>query len=99
MLNIESTCECETAAYNSCNRLRGLEYIQAFEEVTSHCMLDECPLQTVKLCNSILWIGNQVQGLGKDEAEFLDFVSRRRTEVERQRISENEAVLQEYRVS
>lgn len=42
---------------------------------------------------------NQVKGLEDDEAEFLDFVSDKQSEIERAREKENEAMLEEYRVT
>ena len=47
---------------------------------------------------NFLITGNQVQGIDEGEAEFLDFVSKRRDELTKARNEENESVLQEYRV-
>ncbi|XP_064599363.1 PSME3-interacting protein-like [Liolophura sinensis] len=42
---------------------------------------------------------NQVKGLGEDEAEFLDYVSNRQIEINRQRAVETDSILQEMRES
>ena len=45
------------------------------------------------------FLGNQVRGLDEDETEFLDYVSDKQREMEREKANEEEAVLNEYRVS
>ena len=48
---------------------------------------------------SFRFLENQIRGLDEEETDFLDYVSDRQRDIQKAKMAEDEAVLNEYRVS
>lgn len=70
---------------------------EAYDPRCLYDRLEEQKMKKQEEHDELFALKNQVKGLGEDEVEFLDFVSKRQEDLDKKRQKEDTEVLKEYR--